>query len=242
MSKRRYRRFPARGYVAHVFGEQMDVGLGVENLSLGGVFVQCKEPMPIGTAVEVELLAQGKRPGVRVPGRVVGVVSAAEAQAAGRVPGMGVEFDASAHGPLRELVSHLASGSPLDGDTPEPPRIAPVTLSKLTKRPPAPLPPPPARVTFEAQVHVAEFDEAQLPRRKASLPSMPLPPAISAPRGAKRVQGDDPRAASSDTARLQVQVRGLLIELAEWQLKADLLERENQRLRDKLEALNGRTD
>jgi hypothetical protein len=143
---------------------------------------------------------------------------------------------------LRELVTHLASGSPLDGDTPEPPRIAPVTMAKLSKRPPVPLPPPPARVTFEAQVHVAEVDEGQLPRRKASLPSMPLPPAVSAPRGAKRVQGDDPREALSDTARLQVQVKGLLMELAEWQLKADLLERENQRLRDKLGALSASQD
>ncbi len=240
-SKRRFRRFPARGYVAHVFGQRIDVGLGVENLSLGGVFVRCSAPMPVGTAVSVELLSQGKKPGLRVSGLVVGVVSPVEAHASGRVPGMGIEFDARHAEPLRELLTHLASGSPLDGDLPEPPRIAPVTLAKLPKRAVAEMPRPssPSRMTFEARVHVAEVEEGQLPRRKPSLPTMPLPPvsAPRAPRASAPMSG--PRDSNADSARLQVQVKGLLMELAEWQLKADLLERENQRLRDRLGALGG---
>jgi Tfp pilus assembly protein PilZ len=184
MHNRKHGRVRAKGVASHLRdGGQLITGLSVENLSRGGAFVRCATPMPIGTAVVLDLVRPGLKRMLQMTGRVVSIVDHESANARNAVAGMGIQFDpySSAVGErLTEMLVALGAGaSVLDADPPAP---APA------------LEPSPA----------FNFSES-----------------VSVP----------------DNTRLMVQVKGLLMELGDWQQKAAELERENTRLRAENERL-----
>lgn len=196
MHNRRHGRVRAKGVASHLRdGAQLLTGLAVENLSRGGAFVRCATPMPIGSAVMLDLVRPGLKRALQLTGRVVSIVDAEQATRKGGVPGMGIQFDpySSYVGErLHELLVALGAG--------------PEVLQADAQRPPPP-PPPPA----------------------------PAPPLEPAP--AFELQQS---VAVPESSRLMVQVKGLLMELGDWQQKAAALERENAELREELARLRAK--
>ncbi len=92
-NKRKHARVSAHGVAGHVKSHDRGFACGVENLSEGGAFVRTPTPIQLGLAVVVELVKPGFKRAVRLSGRVVHVVSLAEANKSGRVAGMAVAFD-----------------------------------------------------------------------------------------------------------------------------------------------------
>lgn len=184
MHNRKHGRVRAKGVASHLRdGGQLITGLSVENLSRGGAFVRCATPMPLGTAVVLDLVRPGLKKMLQLTGRVVSIVDPESAATRNAVAGMGIQFDAysAAVGErLTEMLVALGAGpSVLDAD---PPAQAPA------------LEPAPA----------FNFSES-----------------VSVP----------------DNTRLMVQVKGLLMELGDWQQKAAELERENAQLKAENEKL-----
>src|SRR5258706_8815504 len=91
--KRRHARVSGTGVAGHVRSHDRSVACSIDNLSVGGAFVRTAVPVQLGLAIMVDLVKPGLKKAVRVSGRVVAVVSAAEAAATGRHAGMAVEFD-----------------------------------------------------------------------------------------------------------------------------------------------------
>ncbi len=75
------------------WGEELHIGLGIENISLGGTFVRCNTPLKAGREVTLELVRPGASQPIALPGRVTSVVTLAEAQQSRRAAGMGIAFD-----------------------------------------------------------------------------------------------------------------------------------------------------
>lgn len=209
MHNRRHGRVRARGVASHLReGAQLFTGLAVENLSRGGAFIRCSTPMPIGSAVMLDLVRPGLKRALQLTGRVVSLVDAEAAHRRGGVPGMGIQFDAYGAGVaerLNELLVALGAGPDvLRADPPGPAAqvTAPMPAPALDAAPTQQLPAPP---TFQLQ-H-----------------SVPVP----------------------ESTRLMVQVKGLLMELGDWQQRVSALERENEQLREEIARLRsepGRKD
>ena len=119
MKHRRHRRVGAQGVTAHIDPEgrsesgPLDLGdddCNIENISVGGLFIRTSSPMPIGMAVRVDLTKPGFATCLQVSGRVVSVVTEAEADRFDTPRGVGIEFDVmppdtekQLHALLREL-------------------------------------------------------------------------------------------------------------------------------------------
>lgn len=124
MKHRRHRRVAARGVAAHVDAEAVPGDCNIENISVGGLFLRTTSPMPIGMPVRVELTRPGQRAALSVSGRVVSIVTQADAVKNDTVPGVGIELDPMApdserryYALLRDLgLSDLADPTPLEPD------------------------------------------------------------------------------------------------------------------------------
>ena len=91
MKHRRHRRVAADGVAAHA--NELAGDCNVENISAGGLFLRTSAPMPIGMPVRVELSRPNLRSPLTVSGRVVSVVSEAEAKKQDIPAGVGIELD-----------------------------------------------------------------------------------------------------------------------------------------------------
>ena len=74
-------------------GDDLHIGLGIENISMGGAFVRCNTPMKVGRAVTLEVTRAGVSQPLEIDGKVTSSVSMAAAAAAHRAAGMGISFD-----------------------------------------------------------------------------------------------------------------------------------------------------
>jgi molecular chaperone DnaK len=74
-------------------GSALHIGLPVDNISMGGLYVRCLQPLPAGTRVSLELTRPGAPRTIPVMGRVVSAVTAQQAEKSGVHPGMGIAFD-----------------------------------------------------------------------------------------------------------------------------------------------------
>ncbi len=63
----------------------------IENISVGGLFMRTNAPLPVGLAITIEL--RSKSDSLHVGGRVVSVVTPADAERNFGSPGVGVAFD-----------------------------------------------------------------------------------------------------------------------------------------------------
>ena len=79
------------------------------DLSLGGIFLETREPFPVGTQVNLEFPLPGIARRVAVRGKVVRMV-ASEEKDPSVVPGMGIQFssiDEETQGMLAEFVANI---------------------------------------------------------------------------------------------------------------------------------------
>jgi type IV pilus assembly protein PilZ len=103
---RRHRRVGATGVSAQLDSDDCNI----ENISVGGLFVRTRTPMPIGMPVRVDLAKPGIAPALHLSGRVVSVVTERDSARVDSPPGVGIEFDPmpiddekQLHALLREL-------------------------------------------------------------------------------------------------------------------------------------------
>jgi Tfp pilus assembly protein PilZ len=75
-------------------GQELHIGLGIEDISMGGVFVRCNTPLKVGRVVTLELLRPGASQPIAIAGKVTTAVSPSQGQQLGRSAGMGIQFDA----------------------------------------------------------------------------------------------------------------------------------------------------
>lgn len=74
-------------------GSALHIGLPVDNISMGGLYVRCLQPLPPGTRVSLELTRPGSPRPIPVMGRVVSALSPQQAEGRHIAPGMGIAFD-----------------------------------------------------------------------------------------------------------------------------------------------------
>lgn len=86
-------------------GDDLHIGLGIENISMGGIFVRCNTPMKVGRQVTLEVMRAGASQPLEIEGKVTSSVSMAAAAAAHRSAGMGISF-----GPLAPHIEQRLEG------------------------------------------------------------------------------------------------------------------------------------
>lgn len=74
-------------------GTELHIGLGIENISMGGLFIRCNTPLKVGRQVTLEVLRPGASQPLSISGRVSSTVTLAEAQERNQSAGMGIAFD-----------------------------------------------------------------------------------------------------------------------------------------------------
>ncbi|MBS1150293.1 MAG: PilZ domain, partial [Myxococcaceae bacterium] len=93
-NRRRFPRVKPKQLATRVrSGDDLHIGLGIENISMGGAFVRCNSPMKVGRAVVLEVMRAGASQPLEIEGKVTSSVSLAVAAATQRTAGMGITFD-----------------------------------------------------------------------------------------------------------------------------------------------------
>ncbi|MFT3776028.1 MAG: PilZ domain-containing protein [Minicystis sp.] len=168
-SRRMHKRVPARGVASLVQARDLRTpGLTVENISMGGLFVRSASPLDPGTPVLLQVVRPGLKRAIQIAGRVVSVVSPAEARARGAVAGMGIGFDridGDAEQRLRALVDNLAGAAapPAAPRAPEPPTRAATAIEDA--RPASAVVPAPVLAATLHELAAAREDLAARDRR-----------------------------------------------------------------------------
>lgn len=266
--RRRHRRVKAKDVSGHVRvkDQVLALGLPIDNISMGGLFVRCSNPLPIGTPVVMELLQPKLPTPLRLVGTTVVSIDAVQALASGSIAGMGLRFDPLSQENserLRRLLTVLV------GDRIATPVSTPTHLSDEVQR---------SREAFdfgfvslsassEDDLHAASSagdflappaakiaDRSAAPERKlattpasaaarrpstaATTTNVATTPPLTAPahdidRSAPPLP--PPPLQISESAKLMVQVRGLLLDLDETQAELARRSREIEDLRAELQ-------
>jgi len=238
--KRKFTRVRPRGIMAHVRAPTSAFACQVENLSAGGLFLRTEQQLPRGTGLQIELVKPGGRKPIELAGLVAGVITPEEAATARFIPGLGVQFteiDADEANRLEELLTALGVEQPQAVVSADLRRTRPgIDTSGAGRDADSHAPRGGQRATKEAQPvrdaetilrdisQALEAEEAPLSTSKPALPPQPSGPL--------------PRAAEvqpSEAARLMMQIRGLLFQLAEAQTRLRQREAEVEELRAELD-------
>jgi len=226
---RRHPRVRARGLAAHLRTEHGRAAAMVENISLGGLFVRTDKLQEVGTEFFVDVVSPGWKRALTLLARITSRVDALDSRVSKRPPGMGIQFlrvDEKQRERLRKLLAELGAPEGEDEVTLEVESVE-LGLDALelgADEGAVPLEAQPQPIWQQVQM-VEEAIEGSL--READLP--PPGPVVL----------DDPPPAElkeMDSARLMVQLRGLVVQLAD--VQQQLIERDGQiqRLREELEA------
>jgi len=226
---RRHPRVRARGLAAHLRTEHGRAAAMVENISLGGLFVRTDKLQEVGTEFFVDVVSPGWKRALTLQARITSRVDALDSRVSKRPPGMGIQFlrvDEKQRERLRKLLAELGAPEGEDEVTLEVESVE-LGLDALelgADEGAVPLGAQPQPIWQQVQM-VEEAIEGSL--READLP--PPGPVVL----------DDPPPAElkeMDSARLMVQLRGLVVQLAD--VQQQLIERDGQiqRLREELEA------
>jgi hypothetical protein len=232
--RRKHRRVKGREVKGHlrVHDEVVQLGLPIENISMGGLFVRCDEPLPVGTPVVMELVRQGAA--LKVMGTTVAAFPPGSKGPTG--PGMAIRFEPlplDAGKQLSRLLVDLASEQ---GARVLPPRSSPSELGEEVVA---------SRSAFDFGFVTLDDGADPLagawPAASPAAPapqSSPTPPAAPGPASAAPL----PVAASSSvqpaqSARLMVQVTGLLHDLGETRSELERRSREIAALREEVHRL-----
>jgi type IV pilus assembly protein PilZ len=243
-NRRKHARVRARNVGAQLLTAHGRISAQLENISRGGAFVRTERPLEVGSDVLVELTRPGLRRALTLAARVTSRIDATEGRLSRRMPGMGMQFvslDARQSERLSELMHDL--GAPNDDaevtladDATEQELQAlvlddsPVPLVPDAPAPaPAPSrpPPPPVRggVKFELPRHLAD-DIASVLGDASPEPRKTQPPPPPEPQS---------EAEETQAQRLMVQIRGLVMQLADAQQALSQRDLEVERMREELE-------
>lgn len=221
-NKRKHPRVQARGVFTHFrAGDELALGMRVENISLGGLFVRSDKPFPRATPLVLELVPPGSLTPLKLVGRVVAAVWPADAQRRGLTPGMGIRFEpmtAEVLQRLKELVGSM--GAPV-----EPIAAIPPTQVDLNRR-----------SVFDFGFGSLEnLPEASVePPAARPLPTAAAPPSLPPADNAAASPAASSNVVVAEGARLMLQIRGLLMELSEAKAELDRERDENAQLRARL--------
>jgi hypothetical protein len=92
-NQRRHARIQPRAMSSRVrVGGALHIGLGVENISMGGAFVRCGQAPPLKSHASLELTVPGVNQPLMLPGKVAFVVTAADASTRKVAAGFAIEF------------------------------------------------------------------------------------------------------------------------------------------------------
>lgn len=86
IEKRKHPRIPIAAKVTRVGDDKKDFYF-TKDLSLGGVFLQASQEIPVGSLINLELAIQGLKDLIRIKGKVVRVE-----MKQGKIEGIGVQF------------------------------------------------------------------------------------------------------------------------------------------------------
>ena len=224
-NKRKHPRVQAEGVLSHLkAGDELALGMLVENISLGGLFVRTDQPLPRGTPLVLEVVRPGPQKAIKVAGRVVTTVLAEDARRRGLTPGMGIRFDPVSAEVLKRLEELIgASVPPLDPTAPINP-----TQVELSRRSVFDFGFVSLENVPEASAEISPAVSAPLPKRTPA----PTPP-WGPPGTASLPPSED--VVVVEGARLMLQIRGLLMELSEANAELDRNREEHARLRDLIE-------
>jgi type IV pilus assembly protein PilZ len=248
-NRRKHARVRARNVGAQLLTAHGRISAQVENISRGGVFVRTDRPLEVGSDVLVELVRPGLRRALTLAARVTSRIDATEGRLSRRMPGMGMQFvslDARQDERLLELLHEL--GAPNDeaevtlADDATEQELQALVLDDspvaLDPDPPEQSPqitPSPVRggVKFELPRHLADdlagiLDEFDPPR------SQPPPPP-SPPEEPQRPPAAAAAPEETLSQRLMVQIRGLVMQLADAQQQISQRDLEVERMREELE-------
>jgi uncharacterized protein (TIGR02266 family) len=222
---RRHKRLLGSGVIGRIQGGADNVAEPlIENISEGGLFVRTSDPYPVGTALAMEIACARLDRAAQVSGRVVSVVTSEEAAQRSSVAGMGIRFEqlpAETAAWLKEVLESL------DG---------PITLPDDYGLNPAKVEPY-RRSAFDfGLISLESYAEPEEPSSPAAslepLAPPPWPPLSvvdapePAPLGADPYLGPSLLPIEGDSARLMVQVRGLLTQLDNAKIELDARNRE----------------
>ena len=230
--------------MAHVRAPTSAFACQVENLSAGGLFLRTEQQLPRGTALQIELVKPGGRKPIELSGLVAGVITPEEAATARFIPGLGVQFTeiaADEANRLEELLSSLGverghavvssdvrRTQPGVGTWTSEAEPAERRGSRAAQRQKATADP---EAILRDISEALEAEEAPLSTSKPALPPQPsAPPSPGA------------EAQPSEAARLMMQIRGLLFQLAEAQTRLRQREAEVEELRSELDSARKQID
>jgi Tfp pilus assembly protein PilZ len=212
-NRRRYPRVRAQGLAAHLRTGRGRTQCVVENISLGGLFLRTDCLEDVGTNVSLLLVKPGWKKQLTLTARVTSRIEALAGQAR-RVPGLGLQFtdvDGDCHERLRSLLRQLG---------------APESQPEVTL--------PDDSVEVELRALEPAKNGAPAIRTSAARPSpAPRPPPPPPPDDGVP---DLPNGNHDlETARLQIQLRGLAMQLSDAQQLIVERDEEIERLREELE-------
>jgi len=218
--KRKHARVRPRGVAAHVRAANASFACQVENLSAGGLFLRTDQQLPRGTPLQLDLVKPGGRKALHLAAAVAGVITPEEAFSAHLIPGLGVQFvelgDEEARR-LEELLTALGVEPQQAVVAPELRRRRPAKAEPSSERPLSATAPKKMGMDAETSLRdigeALEAEDAPLPTSKPALPARPKDPP------SPRSEPPD-----SEAAKMMMQIRGLIYELAEF--RALLRERE----------------
>jgi type IV pilus assembly protein PilZ len=253
-NRRKHTRVRARNLGAQLLTAQGRSAAQLENISRGGAFVRTDRPLEVGSDVLVELSRTGLRRSLTLAARVTSRIDATEGRLSRRMPGMGMQFvsiDARQTERLLELLREL--GAPTgesevtlaDDATelelqalsfpPEPPPQEPAKpTAPKTAAPKTAAPLLRGGVKFELPRHLADdiagvLGEMEVPP-PGPLEIAPEPRRTNPPPPPQQEQPEDTQA-----QRLMVQIRGLVMQLADAQQQISQRDLEVERMREELE-------
>lgn len=213
-NRRRFARVRARGVAAHLRTPQGRIACQVENVSMGGLFVRTDRLEDVGTQIGVDLVKPGWKRQLTLDARITSCVDALDGRLSRRMPGMGLQFlrlDEKQHDRLVQLLRELGATDDDLGVT-LPDEHAEEELREL-------------------ELRLDAADDAPLDRQPQ--PMWQQVQMVAAE------QRPAPAEASADSARLMLQIRGLVMQLSEAQQQVSQRDHEIDRLRDEVSALRG---
>ena len=240
-NRRRHPRVRARGMAAHLRTARGRSQCVVENISMGGIFVRTDRLEEVGAEVFVDIVKPGWKRQLSIASRVTSRVDGLDSRLTQRMPGMGIQFlqlDEKQHERLSSLLREL--GAPDDS--------AEVTLAEdATETELRALETPGEERPLALQEPIDPQPQPSWPQNKSmvedaiagALQEIDLGP----PPGPLEIQEKPPAAPPlrpkpldlEDSARLQMQLRGMAMQLSDLQHQLSQRDLEIERLREELE-------
>jgi len=225
---------------AHVRGQHGRTPAVVENISAGGVFVRTDKLEPVGAEVSVDLVKPGWKKALTLDAKVTSCVDPIDGRLTQRPPGMGLQFlriEDKQFARLRILLRELGAPDPGEGIT-LPDEAAEEELRRLRAESTDPV--VPQQRAVEQQLQMVE-DAIEGALREANLePPGPLemeerarpPPPLPEPLPHAELSSSSP-----EVQRLMVQIKGLVLQLADAQQQVSERDAQIEKLREKLDII-----